>query len=348
MFDNITPESIEQNVYAAMETDIDTREGSFIQEMTAAMALEMYKVYTGMRETIPLFYVDKTSGKYIDKQAGWYNITRKKGTKAQAVLTIKGTDGTRIPAGTIFTTTDGLQFITVADAVLSSGLATVLAEAQEVGAQYNVEADKITQQYVSIPGVTSVTNTAAVKGGTDPESDESLVNRLDAYRKKPPTSGNEYHYEQWALEVNGVGAARIFPAAHGGGTVKVLIAGPDRKPVDSVVVTACAEHIEKNRPVCVGVTVVNAEELKIEIAAEVQVESKTTPQEVQAKFAVSLSEYLRGIAFERYEIPFNRIAYMLLDVDGVIDYTALTVNGSTDNVMIGEDQVPILGEVVVT
>lgn len=350
MYENITPESIEQEIFDAIKAKqnprLDVREGSFVHDMSAAMAVELYKVYTGLRAAIPMFYVDETSGEYIDKQAERYGMMRKQGTKAQAELTLAGTAGTQAPAGTIFTTADGLQFATDADAIISNGQAAVLATAKEVGEKYNVEASKITQQYVSLPGITAVTNAAAT-GGTNPESNASLLGRLNMHRQKPRASGNKYHYEQWALEVDGVGAAHIFPAANGGGTVKVLIAGPDRQPVDNAVVAACAANIEKNRPVCVGVTVESAQALAVDVSAAVRIESSTTPQQVQEKFSASLREYLRAIAFARYEIPYNRIAYMLLDVDGVTDYTSLTVNGGSENVIIGENQVPMLGTVVV-
>ena len=39
---------------------------------------------------------------------------------------------------------------------------------------------------------------------------------------------------------------------------------------------------------------------------------------------------------------------MLLDIDGVIDYTSLTVNGGTTNITIGDDQVPVVGTVVIS
>jgi hypothetical protein len=38
---------------------------------------------------------------------------------------------------------------------------------------------------------------------------------------------------------------------------------------------------------------------------------------------------------------------MLLGIDGVINYSELTINGETENVTIGSDQVPVLGSVEV-
>lgn len=346
MYENISPESIKEEVFAALKTGLDTREGSFVNDMTSALAVELYKAYTGLRAAIPMFYVDETSGEYIDKRAAWYGITRKQGAKARAVVVLTGVEETRVPAGTIFTTAGGLRFALLEEAVLAADGAQPPAEARDVGERYNVGAGAITQQYVSMPGVTGVSSLAAA-GGTNPESDASLVGRLYAFLQKPATSGNAHHYEQWAMAVDGVGAARVFPAKNGGGTVTVLVAGPEKQPVDSAVVAACAAHIEENRPVCVGVTVVSAKERPITVRAAVRLESRAAPDGVRDQFADSLREYLLAVALERREIPYNRIAYMLLDIDGVVDYTSLTVNGGTGNIVLEENEVPVLGEVTV-
>lgn len=61
-----------------------------------------------------------------------------------------------------------------------------------------------------------------------------------------------------------------------------------------------------------------------------------------------LGEYIRELAFRSYTLLYNRVAFFLLDIDGVVDYTSLSVNGGTGNVSIGAEQVPVLGEVSVT
>jgi uncharacterized phage protein gp47/JayE len=324
----------------------DTREGSYTNDLVSAVALELWKFYNSLNALIPIVYVDETSGEYIDKRAAYYGIIRKPGTKATTILTFTGTDGTVIPKDTVFLTADGLQFVTTETATIANGTASVTASAAEVGEVYNVPAGTITQQIISISGLSTVTNTAAI-GGTDPESDASLVARLYNYLQKPASSGNIYHYEQWALEVDGVGAVKVVPLWNGPGTVKVIIAGPDKGPVDAAVVANCAEHIESCRPIGATVTVVSAQSLPIDVSATVELESTTTKDIVQEAFTERLAEYLRNIAFDKYEVVYNRIAYMLLDIDGVIDYSSLTVNGGTANITIGADQVPVAGTVVI-
>lgn len=345
MFEDKTPESIKSEILSGLSLT-DTREGSFISEMVAPVALEIWKLYDSLNALIPIAYPDETSGEYIDKKAANYGITRKPGTKASAVMTFTGTDGTIIPAGTVFLTADGLEYETIASATIASGTATATAKSVEVGELYNVAAGTITQQTKSITGLSSVTNAAAT-GGTDAETDASLVERLYAYLQKPASSGNVYHYEQWALAVPGVGGAKVTPLWDGPGTVKVLIVGSNKQSVDETIVTNCAAYIEDHRPIGATVTVLSATGLSIDVSASITVDSSTTKETVKTAFESSLTVYLQGIAFDKYELVYNRIAFMLLDIDGVIDYSDLTVNGGTTNITIGADEVPIVGTVVI-
>lgn len=347
MYEDLTVEKIKSDILSRINTDIDTREGSFINDIISTVAYEIWKVYQSLDAVIPIAFVDETSGEYIDKRCAEYGITRKPGTKAKTTLIFSGTDGTVIPAGKVFLTAGGLEFITDEDVTIESGTATVTATAAEIGDAYNVAAGTITKQYVNISGLTSVTNTPAT-GGTDPETDATLVKRLYERLRSSATSGNVAHYKQWALEANGVGSVKVYPLWNGPGTVKVLIVGPDKEPVDETIVANCAAHIEENRPIGATVTVESAEGLAIDVAAAVIIDSTITVEKVKEEFEKVLGEYLKNAAFAQYTIVYNRIAYMLLGIDGVIDYVSLTINGGTENITIADNQVPVLGAVEVT
>lgn len=347
MFENITPESIKADILAAIDTTLDTREGSFLNEMISPVAMEIWKCYQSLNALIPIAFVDETSGPYIDRRSEEYGIKRKAGTKATAEITFTGTSGTVIPAGTAFLTAGGLQFRLKEHVTLEGGAGAGILEAAYVGEAYNVGAGEITNIVRAIAGLTSFTN-AAANGGTDPETDESLLARLNARRQTPATSGNAYHYRQWALEVNGVGDAKVMPLWDGPGTVKVLLVGPDKQPVDESVVSACVELIADEAPIGAAVTVESAEGLAINVTAAVTIDSTTTKAKVQEELVSKLDTYLKSIAFGSYTLLYNRVAFFLLDIDGVIDFSSLTINGGTGNITIAESQVPVLGTVTVT
>lgn len=347
MYEHYTVEAIKSDILSRLNTDINTSEGSYTSDMVSTVAHEIWKYYQALDAVVPIVYIDETSGEYIDKRCAEYGIKRKPGIKATTKLTFTGIDNTKIEAGKVFLTAEGLQFETDSSVTITGGIATVSATAAEIGDEYNVDAGTITHQIVTVSGLISVTNTKAI-GGTDEETDAALVARFYDFLQNPSTSGNASHYRQWALAVDGVGAAKVTPLWDGPGTVKVLITGDDNMPVDSAIVDNCALFIEANRPIGSTVTVLSAEGLAINVNLTIDLDHSTTVAEVKEALVRVLETYLKSIAFSKYTLVYNRIAAMILDIDGVSDYNSLTINGGTENITIGEDQVPVLGFVEVS
>lgn len=349
MFDDKTAKEIEEEIVSGISADVDTREGSYARNLIAPVALAIWKTREGMRAYESIAYVNETSGPYIDKRAAEYGITRKPGQKAHTVLTAAGTDGVEIPKGTVFLTSDddALEYISTAAVVISSGAAVVPVEAAEIGEKYNAAAGLICRQFQNLYGVKDVTNSAAATGGVDEESDEALVTRYYQYLQQMPTSGNVYDYMSKALEVTGVGAVKVFPLWNGNGTVKVLIVDEKYHPVTAEIVAACQKYLESKMPIGAQITVRSAENLEINVVAAVTIDRTTTAEKVQEDFKSSVAEYLVNIAFDQYKIVYNRIAGMLMDIDGVTDYSSLTLNNGTANITVDGEQVPELGTVAV-
>lgn len=348
MYEDETQEAIKARILGSMTSDVSKIEGSYTDSMVGPVSAELSKVYGSMNAVIPIAFIDETSGSYIDKRCAEIGMYRKAGKAAAVTLSFTGSDGTAVPAGSIFLTASGLEFSTLADAVISGGTASAAATAADVGAAYNVAAGSIISQYNSIAGLTGVTNPSAAEGGVDPETDASLVSRYYAYLQKPSTSGNVHDYEQWALEVAGVGAVDVTPLESGPGTVGVLIVGPEKQPVDQTIVSACAAHIEAMRPIGPVVTVESASALAINVSVTVTIDETTTKNAVQAALAAAVDTYLKSISFETYVVLYHRIEYLLMGISGVTDYSALTVNGGTLNIAVGSKEVPVLGTVGVS
>lgn len=347
LFESLTPETILERILSRMDTDLQTREGSYAYDQAAPIAFEIWRVLMTLDELVEAFYVNERSGPYLDAHARLFAMSRREGAKAAARMTFRGRDGTVIPAGSLFYAAGAMQFQLTEDVVLKDGAGAGYLLAAEVGAQYNVPAGAIDQIGRTISGLERFENEAA-QGGADPESDGALFARLDEKRKRPPTSGNAAHYREWALSVNGVGAVRVTPLWKGPGTVLVLIAGYDRRPVDDAIVSACAQYIQTQRPVGADVTVASAEGVEVDAAAQVMLSSTASLTAVKAAFAALLEGYLAEAAFEEFTVYANRVGALLMSVDGVLDYQGLTLNGSGENLALDSGQVPLVGEVTLT
>lgn len=345
MFETLTPQKIKADILSRI-TDLDTREGSYLDNLISPVAYEIWKYYMKLNAMLPIMFVDETSGEYIDKRAAEYGIYRKPGEKSSVIMTFFGTDGTVIPAGKVFLTGNGLQFSTVKSVTIFGGTAKVQAQAQQAGEACNVREGEITLQLQALYGLQSFTNTAGM-GGMDPETDESLVSRLYDYLQKKPTSGNVNHYLMWAKETPGVGNAKVFPLWNGNGTVKVVIVDQENNPATPEVVEACLQHIEEERPIGAKVTVVSAQTLTVNVETTVNLDESTDSDTVQRQLTEALETYFETVAFQKTELIYHRIAYMVLDIPGVQDFTSMTLNGGTENIPVGEEQILTVGTVVV-
>lgn len=367
MFENITPEIIKQHMLSRLTSGLQTREGSFTNDLLSAAACEIAEVYHSMDALIPALILDETSGKYIDAHAAFFDIYRKPGTQATCGITFMGTDGATIPAGITFSTATGLTFSLDEEITIVGGTATGTLTAVNVGEAYNIGAGEIVYILKNYSGIDSFANTEA-SGGTDEESDSAFLARFKSNfvpEGQEMYIGNAEFYENEAKKVSGVAYARVFGLSDGPGTVKIVIADQDGGVVDQATVTRCQEHIDTVRIIGAEVTVVSAEAQEFSIEAEVIVDASTTKEAVQAALETSVKAYLKGLVdtafndhlFEvttdpvsenSYTVIYNRIYFLVWSTPGVIDCTSLTVGGGISNITVPAGHVPVLTGVTVT
>lgn len=349
-YDDLTPESIKASMLADLEVkgaSIDIREGSYANTLVSVAAYQLWKMYQQFPSLLSMAFPDEDAGEYIDKNAAQIGMVRLPGKKATVPITFTGSDGTYIPAGTsLYAPESGLQYLTVEDASISGGTATVLAEAAEIGADYNLPAGYITSMYVNVSGVLTVNNGTAATGGVNEESDADFYARYHDRRTLPITSGNVNHYITWATEVTGVAYANCVPLWNGNGTVKVVIAGADRGPVDETIRTACADYIEENRPIGATVTVVSVREREIPLAATVTLVEGYTVDQAMDQLEAAVNKLLASQKFgATVSIPYSRFLACLLQCPAVADYSLFTVDGGTHAVTINAEDAAVVGAI---
>lgn len=293
-------------------------------------------------------------------RAAEHGVIRRAAVSAEGMVTFTGTAGRSIPAGTVVATPadditgqSSIEYITTANATIpAGGTVTAPISAIVAGEAGNVTAGVIEILSTPITGVTAVTNAAAITGGTDTESDVSLLDRYYLRVRNPGTSGNKADYLRWALEIAGVGAAKVFPLWSGPGTVKVVIVNSDRLPAPSslvnevqVYIDPAAGHGEGQAPIGATVTVTSAVGKTVNIAATITLAAGYTLQNIQDAFVLRLESWRAGAAFAVTYVSQAVIGAMLLGTEGVLDYTNLKLNGGTGNISLQPEEVPLIGTV---
>jgi uncharacterized phage protein gp47/JayE len=347
-YETQTKQAILDRLMAQIPDDIDKRQGSITHDMLSPAAIELALAYIELDNVLNFGFADTTYGEYLDRKVAEAGLTRKPATKAIGQVTIFGDDGVEVPKG-YRVLTEGespLYFETKESATITGGHATVSAEAVEGGEKGNVPPARITLTTQNIVGITSVTNEQAFTGGVDEESDDELRARYLQKVRKPITSGNIYHYEQWALSIEGVSAARVFPTWDGNGTVKVVLINDDGRAPDQTVVANTLAHIENVRPIGATVTVVPVTEIAIDVSATLSLDGDLTPADVSEQIAQAIGDYLSTTT--ETEIRLTHVGNAILSVNNVLDYSDLTLNGQASNITIDAESVAVLGEVTLT
>lgn len=348
MYEAQTESVIRQRMLDLITNTIDKLEGSLTYDAIAPVAIELTQMYIELDRVLTLVFAHTSSGIYLKNRAAEFGVNEKAAIKATGEVTFSGVNGTIIPIGTQIRTAGALIFTTTSEGIIADGVATVTIEAAAVGSSYNVPGAAIINLPVAILGITSVTNTDPTTGGTDIETDAELLARLLIKVQTPATSGNANEYKLWALEVSGVGDAKVFPTWAGAGTVKVLVIDSNKTPASAPMVSAVDTYIATVRPIGATVTVVAATGLNIDVSVDVTLAGGYSLGTVTTNITNKITAYLKSIAFVGSYVSYAQIGNVIIGSEGVVDYSALTVNSGTSNVAIAATEVAVLGVVTVT
>lgn len=345
-----TRETIQNRMLSNIAGKYDKTEGSFIYDAIKPVAIELENTNQRMKTIEEKLSTENLMGEELEQRVyERTGIKRKLATRASGLVTITGKKDSSINEGDLVAS-DTINFIVKETKTIdSSGQVEVKIECEEYGTVGNVPMNTIQYFPITIQGITGVTNNEDFSNGYDSESDEELLKRYYEHVRTPATSGNKYHYINWAKEVKGVGEAKVFPLWEGKGSVKVVIVDSNRRAVtDPNLITDVYNYIEENRPIGAKVTVVSATEKTITVNADIRLIQGYTIGQVQPAFEDALVEYFKDIAFVEPYVSHAIIGNILLSIPGVKDHSNLKIDGELSNVDLGQEGIPVLGSVALS
>lgn len=348
MYEGMTYEAIKEEMLEGI-TRVDKREGSFVQDMLSPAAMQGERIYAQMEHIRAVAFLQGCTGADADAKAAEEGLTRKAGTKAKGTVIFSGKEGTEIPEGTLCGTASGIYFVTTADAIIGGdGAATVPVEAEEDGDIYNVLAGTIDTLPIAIYGITGVSNAENFIGGAEEETDEALIDRILLKKRTPATSGNTYHYIEWAMEVDGVGNVRVFPLDAGNGTVGVMPITPGGRAPDEEILQAVHAHIEEKRPIGATVLVYAPKEILIRTEAKISLTPSGNLEEVREAYREKLENYIKGNVFTLQSVDYYKCLSMFYEIEGVLSVREFHLNDAEESISIGKKEIQVAGEMEIT
>lgn len=348
MFEDRSYENILDELLAMAPDDIDTRQGGIYYNHAAPIAFMISRYYTEMQITVDLISMDTAEGIYLDEKCKEHAVYRVPALPCyrKAIFT-----GATVAAGMRFFA-DGYYFKLMYDAD-----GQLLLEAEIGGEAPNTIPTGITLVPVNtIPNLTVATLGEIVTPGTEIENDDNLRRRLREKIAGPAENGNSQHYKSWCESVNGVGLARIDALWNGHNTVRGIIVGTDGLGAAESVVTAVQDFVDPGgfglgegaANIGAYFTAVAAANANIDISFNVQLAEGSSLQQVIAATTEELTKYFKAVSLETRDksnmiIRTSAISNVIYSTPGVVDYTGLTINGATANIVVSFTDAPKLG-----
>jgi len=209
-----TQQIIDQNIAnleARLNQSTPAAERSFNRVLAAMEGMAYTSLYKYAADRILAALAQTARGADLDLLGGEYDTPRQQATAAVLTISLTGTNGTQIPAGTVFIgDSNGELYTNQALGEIADGTVTLTIRAQIPGVSGNLNDGETLTLQSQIAGATGVPTVAStVTTGADEESDDAYRARvLDAQRSQGG-GGNSADYRNWGQEVAGV--ARCYP-----------------------------------------------------------------------------------------------------------------------------------------
>lgn len=223
----------------------------------------------------------------------------------------------------------------------SGGTLALQVRAQNAGVEGNVAAGAITAPQTPLPGVT-FSNEAATEGGTEPETDEALAQRLlEEFAGKG--GGTVRDYKVWARERAGVGGATVIATWAGPNTVLVIVTDAEGNPTSMETVELLQAELDPvagqgagKAPVGATVTVETAAVLNVTIAGTLDFEDGYSLDgfggtvALEAPIERALTSYVETVV-SGGEVVRSQVEGRIAVVPGVHDVGDIEINGKAEN-----------------
>ena len=367
----ITADTINRDMLAKISNAYDKTEGGFLFDMTKPSALEAAELLQlWLVLALQTNFHMWATGRWLDYHARACGLSRRAPTNAIGDLKIVTTKKNLVfDEGFIFSV-PGENGVAAIDFEATEkvtcgavGEYIVPVRAVESGTYSNVKADSITIMKNPIAGVASITNEEAMMGGTEPESDDSLRQRIDDFYAGRMASfvGNKKDYIRWAKEVPGVGYAHCIPTPNGQpNTVKVVVADGNGDPANTEILKAVELHIfgtghedlERLAPIGIVEYWVVAPTLEeIDYSFDVKLEEGYTLAQVEELLRDNLKAHYMTLTDDDNNygvLRYVAVSDVIFHTSGIADFKHLRVGGEIANVEFGADKIPSTRNITMT
>ena len=335
----------------------DKRQGSLIYDALAPNAAETAAFYTELELLEDRTFADTAEGDDLTRRVAERGILRKDAVKATFYGSFLDESGAEfsVEKGTRFFLEEFYYVVTGRE---ENG--RYVLECETAGACGNQYLGNLVPVETMV-GLAEATLTELRTDGEDEEADEELRKRYFSSFEADAFGGNVADYRRKVNSLQNVGGVKVYPVWQGGGTVKVVIIDQGwRSPGETELADLQAQIDPEIRgegygiaPIGHRVTAEGVTEMPCNITLGLTLAEgavrETVLEEIQKRFEAYLEELRKNWADSTHLTV--RISYLesrALETDGVVDVFDCCINGNSGNMILRENEVPVLGEIGVT
>lgn len=351
MYENITYEDILQRMLDRVPNTVDKREGSIIYDALASAAVELQLMYIELDVIMNESFADTASRDYLIKRTSERGMTPDPATNA--VLKGVFTPTTVDVLGKRFSH-DELNYIAIEK--ITDGEYKMQCETAGVVGNANF-GQMIPIDYIE--GLETAELTEILIPGEDEEDTEVFRERYLKSFELQAFGGNIADYKQKTNAIDGVGGVKVTPTWNGGGTVKLTIINSEFKVPSDELIEAVQNEIDPVghsgegmgiAPIGHVVTVTGVNSNTININCNITYQSGWNWESAKNYILSSIDQHFHELckAWDESENLIVRISQLeskILACEGVLDVSGTTLNGSSSNLSLGVDEIPVRGAV---
>ena len=329
--------------------NLDTREGSIIFDALAPAAIELKQMYMQLDVILDETFADTASREMLIKRVAERGIVPKGATKA----ILQGEFNMDVPIGARFSLKD-LNYIVTEK--MSLGVFTLECETFGTVGNYYL-GTLIPIAYID--GLEIATLTQVLIPGEDDEETEHLRGRYFKTLDAEAYGGNVADYMEKTNGLSGVGGVKVTPIWNGGGTVKLVIINSDYQAPSAQLISGVQTAFDPfaNQGNGIGlapighvVTVEGVQNTAIDITATLVYQSGWVWEDIRVSVERAMDGYFLELSAtwesqENLIVRISQIEIRLLDIAGVVDISATTINGAEQNFTLGVNHIPVRGAI---
>lgn len=346
----ITYEEVLNRMLARVPNSIDKREGSLIYTAIAPVATEYVQMLIEQENNQKEAYADTASREYLIKRAKERGIKPYPSTKAVVKAEI-APSGLNIESGSRFSLED-VVYVAIGNIDASH----IRLECEAPGTIGN----KSTGDLIPVEYVDRLQSVAIVElpiPAEDEEETEDFRKRYFDSFGSQAFGGNIQDYKEKTKSISGVSGVKVTPTWQGAGTVKLTIISSDYDVPSTELVSQVKEIIDPNEntgkgyglaPIGHVVTVEGITSQAINIQTTITYQSGWNYEACKTYIEKAIDDYYKELA-KNWEneseliVRISQIETRLLNAQGVLDIQNTSLNGQTNNLTLGEMQIPKRG-----